>query len=292
MGVFMAARYAGATIRTGDSVMRSGLFFHVLSLRLASRAAGVLLGLAAWLCPMQGWAQGVVWSLPTREGVKTSVYWEAAPKAWATVILFPGGTGGLGKMEQGRPGSRNFLVRSVQDFLDQGLNVAVFGRPNGQEIEPSDRMSEAHMQDIRQVLQAVRAQSTQPVWLVGTSRGTTSVATAASKLGDAGIAGVVMTSSIVAPSEPGALPSLDLASVRMPVLLMQHERDACKLCTPADMPAVLERFTQAPVKRLRIVDGGANPTGGVCHALHWHGFIGMEHEAVQSIAQWMRQPLP
>jgi hypothetical protein len=30
----------------------------------------------------------------------------------------------------------------------------------------------------------------------------------------------------------------------------------------------------------------------VCHALHWHGFIGMERMAVQRITQWMRQPQP
>lgn len=272
--------------------MRSRLLANRLSRLLVQPLLLVLLGAATWLLPLSGWAQGAVWSLPTREGVKTPVYWEAAPRAWATVLLFPGGSGGLGKMELGRPGSRNFLVRSAQDFLDQGINVAIFGRPNGQEIAPRDRLSEVHMQDIRQVIQAVRAHSSLPLWLVGTSRGTTSVASAASRLGDAGIAGVIMTSSIVAPQEVGALPSLDLASVRVPVLLMQHARDACPLCSPAAMRAVLAQFTQAPVKRLRIVDGGAHPTGGVCHALHWHGFIGMEHDMVQRMAQWMRHPEP
>jgi hypothetical protein len=265
---------------------------HLFAWRLVCQAFGIALGIGAWLWPVEGWAQGVVWSLPTRDGVQTSVYWEAAPRAWATVLLFPGGVGGFGKIERGHPGSQNFLVRSAQDFLDQGLNVAIFGRANGQELHPGDRMGEAHMQDIRQVLQAVRAQSKLPVWLVGTSRGTTSVASAASRLSDADIAGVVMTSSIVAPQEIGTLPSLDLAAVQVPVLLVQHARDACKLCTPSAMPAVLQRFAQAPVKSLRIVDGGANPTGGVCHALHWHGFIGMEREVVGMIAQWMRQPRP
>lgn len=237
-------------------------------------------------------ASGTVWSLPTRDGVRTTVYWEAAPNAWATVLLFPGGVGGFGKLEQNRPSSNNFLVRSAGEFREQGLNVAIFGRANGQELAPQDRMGAEHLQDIRQVLQAVRAHSSLPVWLVGTSRGTTSVAAAASRMPDAGLAGVVLTSSIVAPAEPGALPSLDLAAIRVPVLLVQHARDACPLCTPSAMPGVLARFTQAPVKQLQLVDGGAHPTGGVCHALHWHGFIGMEHMAVQRITQWMRQPQP
>lgn len=240
-------------------------------------------------------ASGTVWSLPTRDGVRTTVYWEAAPNAWATVLLFPGGVGGFGKLQQNRPSSKNFLVRSAAEFREQGLNVAIFGRANGQELAPQDRMGAEHLQDIRQVLQAVRTHSSLPVWLVGTSRGTTSVAAAASRMPDAGLAGVVLTSSIVAPAEPGALPSLDLAAIRVPVLLVllvQHARDACPLCTPSAMPGVLARFTRAPVKQLQLVDGGAHPTGGVCHALHWHGFIGMERMAVQRITQWMRQPQP
>ena len=235
-------------------------------------------------------ASGTVLSLPTRDGVRTTVYWEATPNAWATVLLFPGGVGGFGKLEQNRPSSNNFLVRSAGEFREQGLNVAIFGRANGQELAPQDRMGAEHLQDIRQVLQAVRTHSSLPVWLVGTSRGTTSVAAAASRMPDAGLAGVVLTSSIVAPAEPGALPSLDLAAIRVPVLLVQHARDACPLCTPSAMPGVLARFTRAPVKQLQLVDGGAHPTGGVCHALHWHGFIGMERMAVQRITQWMRQP--
>lgn len=237
-------------------------------------------------------APGTVWSVPTRDGVRTTVYWEAAPNAWATVLLFPGGVGGFGKLQQNRPSSNNFLVRSAAEFRDQGLNVAIFGRANGQELAPQDRMGAEHLQNIRQVLQAVRAHSSLPVWLVGTSRGTTSVAAASSRMPDAGLAGVVLTSSIVAPAEPGALPSLDLAAIRVPVLLVQHARDACPLCTPSAMPGVLARFTQAPVKQLQLVEGGADPSGGVCHALHWHGFIGMERMAVQRITQWMRQPQP
>jgi hypothetical protein len=75
----------------------------------------------------------------------------------------------------------------------------------------------------------------------------------------------------------------------VPVLLVQHARDACPLCTPSAMPGVLARFTQAPVKQLQLVDGGAHH-GRRVPCLHWHGFIGMERMAVQRITQWMRQP--
>jgi hypothetical protein len=64
--------------------------------------------------------------------------------------------GGFGKLEQNQPSSNNFLVRSADEFREQGLNVAIFGRANGQELAPQDRMGAEHLQDIRQVLQAVR----------------------------------------------------------------------------------------------------------------------------------------
>lgn len=253
-------------------------------------AALLLLGAGA----TGAWAleAGSVLRVPTREGVQTTVYWLPAAQAAATVLLFPGGEGGFGAMQDGWPGSNNFLVRTAAQFAAQGLNVAIFGRPNGKPMQPAERMGADHLQDVRQVVQALKTRSSAPLWLVGTSRGTTSAAAAASRLQDEGIAGLVLTSSIVSPQTPGNLPSLDLPAIRVPVLLMHHARDACRLCPPDAMPSVLERFTGAPVKKLVIVDGGSSPSGDVCHALHWHGFIGMEEDAVQQIVQWIRQPVP
>jgi pimeloyl-ACP methyl ester carboxylesterase len=245
-----------------------------------------------WLLTPLAQAQGTVLKLSTRAGVETTVFWQPAPQARATVLLFPGGLGGFGKVEQGQPRSDNFLVRSAPDFVAQGLNVAIFGRANGQELSPRERMSPEHMEDVRQVIAAVQQRSSAPLWLVGTSRGTTSVATAASQLPDGVLAGVVLSSSIVDAKEPGALQSLNLSNIRVPVLLLHHAKDACRICPPSALPGVLQSLSQAPVKKLLLVDGGANPQGDPCHALHWHGYIGMEASAVADIAQWMQQPKP
>ncbi len=37
--------------------------------------------------------------------------------------------------------------------------------------------------------------------------------------------------------------------------------------------------------------GGANPSGNVCNGQHWHGFIGAEREAVDLIANWIKNPV-
>jgi hypothetical protein len=125
---------------------------------------------------------------------------------------------------------------------------------------------------------------------VGASRGTVSAAAMAINVKDPAIAGLVLTSSVVKYSTPGAMPKQNLSSIRIPVLIYHHARDACKHCQAYEVPAVIKGLTNAPVKKLMIVDGGANPTGDVCAAQHWHGFIGMEKEAIDTIAGWIKSP--
>lgn len=47
-------------------------------------------------------AEGTLLKVPTRDGVTTTLFWEPAPDAKATVFLFPGGAGGFGKVEAGK----------------------------------------------------------------------------------------------------------------------------------------------------------------------------------------------
>ena len=249
---------------------------------------------ATWVLMVAGGAQaaGERFDVATREGVVTPLFWEAAEGAKATVLLFPGGAGGFGRVEAGRPNSRNFLVRSMGDFLAQGYNVAIFGKPSDTpDLGYHERISDAHMTDIREVLKAVKQKSALPVWLVGTSRGTVSATAAAIQLqGD--IAGLVLTSSIVAWDKVGAVPRQELAAIRVPVLVLHHAKDECRQTLPRDVGYILKGLSAAPVKKQLMVEGGANPTGDACEAFHWHGFIGMEAEAVKIIIGWMDQPVP
>jgi len=249
-------------------------------------------GLALAMVSITSHAEGSLISVPTRDGVNTTLFWEAAQNAQATVLLFPGGGGGFGKVEGGRATSSNFLVRSAPYFLAQGFNVAIFGRPDdAAELDFADRIGDKHLADIRKVLDDVKNRSSAPVWLIGTSRGTVSAAAAAIHLqGD--IAGLVLTSSVVNYKKPGAVPKQNLAAIKVPVLVLHHAKDACIHCQPHEVPGILRGLKNAPVKKEIVVNGGENPTGDECGALHWHGFIGMEQEAVGIIAAWVRQPAP
>jgi hypothetical protein len=248
-------------------------------------AAVVLLGAGA------AHAEGRLFKVPTRPDVATTLYWEARDGAKATVLLFPGGAGGFGKIDNGKPSGQNFLVRSTQHFLDNGFNVAIFGRPDDTpDLENAGRVSERHMSDVRAVLEFVQSKSALPVWIVGTSRGTVSAAATAINVRNPGIAGLVLTSSIVTRKIPGNVPGQNLPAIRVPVLVLHHAKDACFACRPYEAPAILDGLVNAPVKKLILADGGADPGGDPCGPLHWHGFIGMEKQAVDTIAGWIGSP--
>ena len=237
-------------------------------------------------------AEGTLFKVPTRPDVKTTLFWESVEGAKATVFLFPGGGGGFGKIEDGKPSSNNFLVRSAAYFTANGFNVAIFGRPSDSEdLDYADRISDTHMADVRKVLDFVKTQSVAPVWIVGTSRGTIS-ATATAIYAQGDIAGLVLTSSVVSYKKPGAVPKQDLAAVTVPVLVFHHSKDACVHCRPDEVPTAFKGFRNAPVKKLIFVDGGANPTGDVCAEQHWQGFVGLERESVNTISDWIKSPKP
>lgn len=239
-------------------------------------------------------APGAAFQVPTREGVSTAVFWQAVDAPRATVLLFPGGGGGFGTVSQGLPSGGNFLVRSVPYFLAQGLNVAVLGRPSDSaDLGYADRIAPAHLRDVDQVIAWVRARSVAPLWLVGTSRGTVSVlAVALARQAQGDIAGIVLSSSILNPAKPGALPSQALASLRLPVLMVHHRQDACWVCPPQALPAAFEALTQASVKKWMWVDGGHVPRGEACGPWHHHGYVGQERETVEQITQWLTAPTP
>lgn len=237
-------------------------------------------------------AEGVLLKVPTRPGIKTALFWEEAQAPSATVLLFPGGGGGFGAVQDGRAQGGNFLVRSASYFLTNGFNVAIFGRPSDMDdIGWSERTGADHVADVRAVLEYVRQKSPLPIWLVGTSRGTVSATAAAIQIQDPAIAGLVLTSSVVRFETPGSVVHQDLAAIRLPVLVYHHAKDGCKHCRPHEVPAIMHGLKNAPTKKLMLVEGGANPTGDVCAGQHWHGFIGMEQQAIDAITAWMRQPV-
>lgn len=80
--------------------------------------------------------------------------------------------------------------------------------------------------------------------------------------------------------------------MRCQPLNVERNRRAIKPEIHSVEAAILQGLTRAPVKKLMVVDGGSNPVGDECAAQHWHGFIGMEQEAIGQITAWIQSPKP
>lgn len=146
--------------------------------------------------------------------------------AIATVVLHSG------IADDGWPASANFLIRSAKLFAGHPFKVVMVGRASDvNELDRRTRTGDKHDQDNQAVLAVIKAKSAAPVWLVGTSMGSISVAAAAIRDGGCNIAGIVPTSSVTAYRIPGAVPAQDL------------EKIACRCwwCTMNAMPATPAR---------------------------------------------------
>jgi pimeloyl-ACP methyl ester carboxylesterase len=249
--------------------------------------------LAAGPAPAADAAAGAVVQVETR-GVTVPVFALWDENAVATVVLFSGGAGGYGRIgEGGWPASRNFLIRSAKLFAAHPFNLVLVGRATDvAELDGETRIGDRHDEDNRAIFRLIKVRSAAPLWLVGTSMGTISATAAAIRDEGANIAGIVLTSSVTAYRVRGAVPTQDLAKIRVPVLVMHHARDACRSCTPWEAKNIFEGLKNAPVRKFLLVEGGEGATGDPCEALHHHGYIGMERQAVDLIANWILRPAP
>jgi pimeloyl-ACP methyl ester carboxylesterase len=230
--------------------------------------------------------------VPTRPGVSQRMLVLSPPEPKAAVILIPGGHGGLQIFPNGsfKWGEGNFLVRSRQLFADQGLIVAVVDAPSDRQSPPflsGFRQTPAHVADIKAVIAWLRGQAKVPVWLVGTSRGTQSAAYVATELsGPDGPDGIVLSSTILSDDKGRPVPAMPLAKLRIPVLVVHHEQDACAHCRFSDVPLLLDKLGDSPRKQLLSFKGGGN-RGDPCEAFAYHGFNGLESDVVAQTAAWI-----
>jgi pimeloyl-ACP methyl ester carboxylesterase len=244
-------------------------------------------------CAGAGAVESSVRDLQTRPGVTLRFLLLKPERPAAGIVLFAGGHGGLGLGANGALswGHGNFLVRSREAFVRHGLMVAVVDAPSDRLPQPAltgFRATAEHARDVAAVVAALRAEAKLPVWLVGTSRGATSVANAAVRLGEEGPDGIVLTAAVAGRTDPDSVDLMDLGAVAVPVLIVHHARDECRVTPFNAAKALLERFGASPRKAFLPFDGGGPPAGRPCEAHHWHGFVGIEEDVVKRIADWIK----
>ena len=231
-------------------------------------------------------------TIPTRKGVTESFLLlrpSGAPAA--SVILLAGGDGVVALTPDGPSQLQgNFLVRTRRRFADEGLLVAVLDAPSDRTSLWNFRTTADHATDIKAAIAALREIAAVPVWLVGTSMGTLSAASAAARLKDGGPDGIVLTSSVseISRASGESIRHVSLGDIRVPVLIVHHRDDTCRsspYAWAADAPRALKR---APAKELLTYQGGSPPISDPCEAKSAHGYLGLEPEVVSAIGAWIR----
>lgn len=234
-------------------------------------------------------------TLDTRPGVTMKVLLmtpESSPSG--VLVMFPGGDG-KGHFTEQAGGVRlggNFLVRSTPLFVDRGFVVAIIDVPSDEAWGMSDqfRTSREHTQDIQRVVDRLSARWPVPLFLVGTSRGTLSVAHLAVSLKDARVSGFVLTASIGAARGRGrpnlSLWDLPLEKTTLPVLLVHHRNDGCWASLFEDAVRLRDRIAKTSKIQFIEVLGGDPPRSEPCEAKSAHGFLGKEPEVVAAITDW------
>ncbi len=257
-------------------------------------AIQLLLSFALSLCAPSLWAADQLVAVPlARSGVSTSYWWMPRDGAQTTVLLISGGAGGMG-FDGKEPKSDNFLVRTRELFAAKGFNVAVLGLSTDmRDLTQEVRTSNDHAQDVLTVVKAIRAVTPRPVWLVGTSRGTISAAAAAMLDQGQLIDGIVLTSGYhpgILKLRTGESSQQGVDSIVVPTLVYHHKNDGCRETLASGVSGMVTALSKARIKKLWLVEGGGPPSGNPCQPRGYHGFVGMEQQAIDDITSWIYKP--
>lgn len=230
-------------------------------------------------------------SLPTRDDVQLPLWLIEPDNATHSVILIAGGKGKIDIDESGIGKEGNFLVRTRNQFSNQGMVVAVIDKPSDKEKLFRFRKTKKHAKDIKAVIAFLRKRHPdKPLWLVGTSRGSISAANVASRMhGKAGPDGIVLTSSVTRKSKKNfdSLEDIDLSSITVPTYIVHHENDECKVTPYDEAEELMEQLSSVKVKEFKGVSGG-DTASNPCKGKSYHGFLDIEDKVVKLIVDWIK----
>jgi hypothetical protein len=193
-------------------------------------------------------------------------------------ILFPGGDGvNHVRLENGQIKlSDNFLVRTSDIYVKSGFTTVIVSSQKA--MSDSFRQSNEQSDKVQAIINELGNRGIDKVFLVGTSRGTITVASLASNLTDARIKGIILTSS---------MNNLDVHQVKVPVLFVHHVNDGCKSTTYQEAKRTSQRIKHGQVSFVDVI-GGLPPQSDECKPLSAHGFFGVESVATNAMIAWAR----
>ena len=257
------------------------------------RAALLVLLLVASALP--AWAAESVLTLTPRSGATLRVLVDRPAAPVGSVVLMAGGDGMLDLDAQGNIGSAlrgNHLVRTRAAYVTAGYAVFVPDVASDQRGTRGYRFGTDYANDVAAVIAEARKVAP-PVAIVGTSRGALSVAAVFTKQSAVRPDAAVISSGVLLGNEGGtgsASTMGDVSRINVPVMLLRHRLDACRVTPPADADRFKALLTGAPKVDIVTLEGGGPrvTTSEPCGAMHYHGFYGIDDQAVAATVQWLR----
>ncbi len=122
------------------------------------------------------------------------------------------------------------------------------------------------------------------MFLIGTSRGTISVASVILKGQLAEIKGVILTSSVVGNS---TFQSLDLENISTPTTFIHHLDDSCQSSSFDQVYALWKKLDRTVFNQLVQIHGGSAASKDPCAARTKHGFWRSEAEVLAAANSWI-----
>jgi hypothetical protein len=210
--------------------------------------------------------------------------------ARALLVLLPGTDGIVGLDDEGgvHQLGGNFLVRTIGQWTVQGFDVVLPDAPNGSSLL-GRRHLPAYVDAIGRAIDFGRSRANFPVWLIGTSQGSTAAVNGAAHLGSK-VSGVVLASSVTRPGRAGeTLFDAEPGAIAVPVLVVSNQDDTCSVSPPGDAPNILAALTRSPRKELAMVTSSQTTRrADPCEGMSPHGYFGIESAVVQRISDWIR----
>lgn len=221
--------------------------------------------------------------LKTRPYVLLEYRRQQLAQAKAVAIYFPGGNGKTGNLF-----FENALPAMGIDFIEFDPPS---DKPDGY-IVGGGRDSKEHVIDVEAMIRQIRKGTTLPIWLIGHSMGTVSVANVATRQPNL-IDGAVLLSAVTETNRSGQrvygeslVTEMPLGNIKVPLLVVAHREDACN-STPADNAQnIIHRANNSPVKKLRIVEGGSEGSNP-CTGRSYHTFWGIRSEVHEYVANFI-----
>jgi dienelactone hydrolase len=254
---------------------------------------GAALGLLALTFALPVRAADTLLTLTPRPGATLRILVDKPANPTGSVILFAGNDGVLDLDERGNIGSGlkyNHLIRTRASYVAAGYATFTPDVASDLKGTASFRDGDSFAGDLALVVREARKLG-KPVAVIGTSRGARSVAAVLVKQAAVQPDAAVISSGVLMSHDKfGSASSMgDWSRVRIPVLLLRHAQDDCRVTPPGDADRFKLLLAASPRVDIITMSGGgpATPTDK-CGAEHYHGFYGIDDKVVQATVNWLK----